>query len=88
MIFVVCSSFSKSTFLKNSFRNTIRVSKSLDPGQDRHSVGPDLGQNSLHRLLADDTIRQRVKYAVLIAEYVQPHHLCKNDPGLASSYHE
>ena len=26
--------FSKSTFLKNSFRNTIRVSTGLDPDQD------------------------------------------------------
>ena len=31
------------------------MSKSLDPGQDQHSVGPDLGPNCLHRLLADDT---------------------------------
>ena len=27
----------------------IRVSKSLDPDQDRHSVGPDLGPNCLQR---------------------------------------
>ena len=38
----------------NSFRNTIRVSNSLDPDQDRHSVGPDLGPNCLLRLSADD----------------------------------
>ena len=25
------------------FQNTIRVSNSLDPGQDQHFVGPDLG---------------------------------------------
>ena len=37
-------SFKKLTFWKNSFRNTIRVSKGLDPDQDRYSVGPDLGQ--------------------------------------------
>ena len=37
--------FSKTTFLKNSFRNTIRVSNSLDPDQARHYVGPDLGPN-------------------------------------------
>ena len=41
-------------FLKNSFRNTIRVSNGLDPYQDRHSVGPDLGSNHLQRLSADD----------------------------------
>ena len=36
--------FSKLTFSKQSFRNTIRVSNGLDPDQDRHFVGPDLGQ--------------------------------------------
>ena len=30
---------------QNSYRNTIRVSKSLDPGQTRPFVGPDLGPN-------------------------------------------
>ena len=46
--------FSKLTFSKNSFRNTIKVSNSLYPDQDWHSVRPDLGQNSLQRLSADD----------------------------------
>ena len=35
------------------FFNTIRVSKSLDPDQARHFVGPDLGPNCLQRLSAD-----------------------------------
>ena len=43
---------SKLTFLKNSFRNTIRVSNGLDPDQDR-SVGPDLGLNCLQMLSTD-----------------------------------
>ena len=43
--------FSKSSFLKNSFRNTIRVPNSLDPDQTRQ----------LQKLSADDTNRQRVK---------------------------
>ena len=30
-----------------SFRNTIRVSNSLDPDQSRRFVGPDLGPNGL-----------------------------------------
>ena len=30
------------------------VSNSLDPDQDRHSVGPGLGPNRLQRLIADD----------------------------------
>ena len=46
--------FSKWTFSKNSFRNTIRVSNSLDLDQDRCSVGPDLGPNCLQRLSPDD----------------------------------
>ena len=41
--FVVCCFFSKLTFPKNSFRNMIRVSNSLDPDQVQHFVGPDLG---------------------------------------------
>ena len=49
--------FFKSTFLKNSFRNTIRVSNSLDPDQVPCFVGPDLGPNCLQRLSADDTSR-------------------------------
>ena len=36
------------------------VSNSLDPDQDQHSVGPDLGPNCLQRLSADDTSRQKV----------------------------
>ena len=34
---------------------------SLDPGQARRSVGPDLGPSCLQRLSADDTSRHRVK---------------------------
>ena len=49
-----------STFSKNSFRNTIRVSNSLDPDQARRFVRPDLGPNCLQRLSADDTSRQIV----------------------------
>ena len=47
-------------FSKNDFRNTIRVSNGLDPDQDRHNVGPDLGPNCLQKLSADDISRQRV----------------------------
>ena len=48
--------------LKNSFRNSIRASNSLDPDQDRYFVCPDLGPNCLQRLSAIGTNRQRVKY--------------------------
>ena len=34
------------------------MSNSLDPDQDRHSVGPDLGLNSLQRL---STVEQMTK---------------------------
>ena len=46
--------FFKLTFSKNSSRNTIRVSNTLDPDQDRHTVGPVLGLNCLQRLSAED----------------------------------
>ena len=46
--------FFKLTFSKKTFRNTIRVSNSLDPDQARHFVRPDLGPNCLQRLPADD----------------------------------
>ena len=51
---VVCGFFSKLSFCKNSFRKTIRVSNSLDPGQDQHSVSPDMGTDCLQKLSADD----------------------------------
>ena len=51
---------SKSTFLKKSFRNSIKVSNSLDPDQARPFVGPDLGPNCMRRLFADDTSGQSV----------------------------
>ena len=37
--------FSKLAFPNNSFRNTIKDLESLNPDQDRRSVGPDLGPN-------------------------------------------
>ena len=56
MLFLSADVFSKSTFLKNSYRNTTRVSNSLDPDQARHFVGPILGPNCLQRLTANDII--------------------------------
>ena len=41
--------FSKLTFWKNSFRNTIRMSNNLDPDQARRFVGPDLGPNCFQK---------------------------------------
>ena len=56
-LFSSANFFPKSTFLKNSFGNTIRVSNRLDPNQVRHFVGPDLGLICLQRLSADNTSR-------------------------------
>ena len=55
-------------FIQNQLfqKNTFRVSNSLDPGQARHFVGPDLGPNCLQRLSADDTSRQRVNVLYLM----------------------
>ena len=62
--FVICGGFFffffffKLTFSKGkSFRNTIRVSNSLDPDQARRFVRPDLGPNCLQRLSADNRSR-------------------------------
>ena len=41
--------FSKVTFSKKSFRNTVRVSNSLETDQDQPCVGPDLDPNWLQR---------------------------------------
>ena len=49
--------FIQNLFFRNSFRNAVRVSNSLDPDQARHFVGPDLGPNCLQRLSADNTRR-------------------------------
>ena len=43
-------------FSKNSFRNTIKVSNSLDPDQAQHGVRLDLGLNYLQKLSADDSL--------------------------------
>ena len=36
--------FQNHFFPKKTFMNTTRKSNSLDPDQDRHFVGPDMGQ--------------------------------------------
>ena len=42
--------------IETSTSNTIRVSNGLDPYQDGHSDGPDLGPNCSQRLSADDIV--------------------------------
>ena len=48
------------------------MSNSLDTGQARRIVGPDLGPNCLPRLSADDTGRQRVIYNVRARDKFPP----------------
>ena len=46
--------FSKLSFSKkNILRTLYRVSNGLDPGQEKHSVSPDLGPKCLQRLSAE-----------------------------------
>ena len=51
---IVYGFLKKKKKIQKAFRNTIRVSNSLDPDQARHFVGPDLGPKCLQRLSADD----------------------------------
>ena len=68
MIFVVCRFFSNLTFSKNSFRNLISVSNSLDPDQAQHYVGPDQDPKCLQMLSVDDTSRQSVNYLIIFSD--------------------
>ena len=66
--FVVCWYFffqNHFFFRKKHFRNTISVSNSLGPDQDRRSVSPDLGPNCLQRLSADNPSRQKKTFLKL-----------------------
>ena len=45
MLFCRLLIFKKISFSKNSFRDAIRDSNSLDQDQDQHFVVPDLGPN-------------------------------------------
>ena len=58
---LLCHLLSLLTFSKFTFftKNTIRVSSSLDPDQDRCFVRPDLCPNSVQRLSADNKILHR-----------------------------
>ena len=71
MFFVVaCYLFSKLTFSKYSFKNTIRLSNSLDPDQ-----GPALGPNCLQRQTTKvATSKERVNdiYRVRVLHFQNP----------------
>ena len=55
MVCIGCVSFSQ-----NSFRNSLKVSNSLDLDQVEKIVQSDLDPNSLQRLSADDRIQQSI----------------------------
>ena len=66
MLLLSSADFFRIIFSKNSFRKAIRLSNSLDPDQDRHSVGPDLGPNSLQRISTDDKRRRKQRKNVIL----------------------
>ena len=58
MHFAICSFFSKSFFFR-------KIKLSVDPDQAQHSVWPDLSPNSLQRISADSTGKQRISVGFL-----------------------
>ena len=54
-MFLSSSDFFQNQLFEKSFRNTIRVSNSLDPDQARRFVGPGLVPNCLQKLSVGDT---------------------------------
>ena len=57
-------SFSKLTFLKNSFRNIISVTNSLEPVQTLYYVRPDLGPNCLQK--TDDKVTTSKEIVIIL----------------------
>ena len=53
---VIFHAFSFADFWEKSFKNTIRVSNSLDQDHVGHFVEPDLGPNCLQKLSADTLV--------------------------------
>ena len=60
----------KSLYQKKNFRNTIKVSNSLDPDEARHLFGPDLIPNCLQRLSADFIRRQIVLHSYTCMQHM------------------
>ena len=60
MFLMLSADFFKISFFKNSFRPTIRVSNSLDPDQDGHSVGPLDPDQDRHRSLSGSKLFVKV----------------------------
>ena len=54
MFLLSSAGFFQNLLFSKESSQSIRVPKGLDPDQNRHSVGLDLGKNYLQRLSADD----------------------------------
>ena len=74
-----CRLLDFSTFIlsKISFRNTIRVSNSLDPDQDWQNVSPDLGPNCLQRSSADDNSLFLLSAGYLLKKFFLDRYQCQ-----------
>ena len=59
----------ESCFSKDSFKNTIGVSNSLDPDEAQHFVGPDFGSKLFAKVTERTTlVKQRVKIGVVFGK--------------------
>ena len=56
------------------------MSNSMDPDQDRHSVGPDLGPNYLQRLSSDNTLSSQ-------EDSSEPVQMCRLARSMAAHTH-
>ena len=59
-MFLLSSADLFPNIFSNELRNTIRMSHVLEPQQDRHSVGPDLGPNFLQQTIKVAANKERV----------------------------
>ena len=60
MLFLSSTDFFQNQLSPKKFKNTTRVSNSLDPDQTQHNVRHDLDPNCMQTLSAEDTIKYRV----------------------------
>ena len=54
MLLLSSADFLQNKLCKKNLSGILSECQWLDPDQNRHSVGPDLGPNCLQRLSADD----------------------------------
>ena len=56
MLLLLSADIFQNYFFQKKIQEHYQSVNSLDPDQDRHSVEPDLGPNSLQRLSADEKV--------------------------------